>query len=395
MPQERSTRAIDFVPNVILSGTEVGNYGPHPQSVLSFEFHNGTGEDITVVTRTGVQIQIPPLRNARFHNFVIVTKYAAGFNVIVDVGNTSYDQGHTSSLEAQKIESVVFRTDFGNNGMRSNTATVEYRISRQEFAEGGGSLYLPNLDLLVSSLSSNYVPLHPFSRAGLRQSMIDNDPLLNSREGLSFNVRIIDKHGRYGDRFLNIDGKVYRVRACKDSVVPDGVYVVSHVPATGNLDVLLPRSEYYTFEEADKALSLYLTYNEAKTLGNPQDVYKRELDERTHRLKIEQQDWDRERFERERELTESRRLLEEEKERARREQASRDEELRRRQHALDILERENSLKKAQFERDTLFIKQNYEASSARRKEFIEVLKYVPAVIATVGGIYAAYKKLKS
>ena len=394
MPSERTTRATDFVPNVILSGNEVGNYGPCPQSVLSFEFHNGTGEDITVVTRTGVQIQIPPLRGARFHNFVIVTKYAAGFNVFVDTGGSSYDQGHSSSLEAKKIESAVFKTEYGQSGSR-NTATVEYQISRQEFAESGGSLYLPNLDLLVSSLSYKYVPHHPFSKAGVRQTMIDNDPLLNSNEGLSFNVRIVDKLARFGDRFVNIDGKVYRIRAIRESQVADGVYVVSHVPASGNHDYLIPKAEYYTFEEADKALSLYLTYNEAKTLGNPQDVYKRELDERNHQLKIQQQDWEREKFDRERELAEARRLFEEERDRIKREQMAREEEIRQRQHVLDVLERDAAITKAQYERDTLFVKETLEARSARRKETIEVLKYVPAVIAAVGAIYAAYKKLKS
>ena len=71
------------------------------------------------------------------------------------------------------------------------------------------------------------------------------------------------------------------------------------------------------------------------------------------------------------------------------------EEIRQRQHVLDVLERDAAITKAQYERDTLFVKETLEARSARRKETIEVLKYVPAVIAAAGAIYAAYKKLKS
>lgn len=383
-----------FVPKVILSGGEAGRYGPSPQTALGFEFHNGTGEDVTIVTRTGVQIEIPPLRGARFHHFAIVSKYRLGFNVNVDTSGLLNDEGHKTSLEAEKIDGALFRDGIRPGQGLAPEAEIEYRISRQEFHEHGGSLYLPNLDLCLSVLNRHYVPRHPFSKAGLRQAMIENDPFLSRGEGLSYQIRIVDSRDQFGHRYVNVGGKVYLIRPTRHSDVADGVYVSRPVPAAGETPMLLPQSDYYSFEEADEALRLYKTFMEAKTHGDPQVEYKRELDERNHQLKREKQDWDQLAHERNVEWETQKRAWEREREEAKREQAQREEELKRRDAELSRMEHDYSLREAQIKRDTLLLKEVFDERNHRRKELIEVLKYVPALVTGVGAIFAAYKKLQ-
>ena len=389
---ENSTRPSVFVPKVILSGGEVGRYGPAPQAAVGLEFHNGTADDIIVVTRTGVQIEIPPLRGARFSCLAIVSRYQMGYGVNVDNRGLLNDQGHTTSLEAEKIDSAVFRDD----RRRVNTmhAEVEYRISRREFHENGGALYLSNLDLVVSIVNRNYAPKHPYSKIGLREAMIENDPLLSRAEGLSYQIKIVDRHGQCGDRFINVNGKVFHIRPTINSNAPDGVYVCSPVPSAGSHDMLLPHSEFYPFEVAEKELNLFKTYQDALTLGNPEHLYKRELEERAHALKVERQQWEEDSHRRTVAYETLKRKWEEERDAFKLAQAAREEVLRQREYIQAKQAQEYADREAQMRLEAQRLKEETTARDHQRRERLEMLKYIPALITGLGAIAVAVQKLK-
>lgn len=379
-------RAANFVPSQILSGGDLTKYGK-AQCELGFEFYNGLAEEITVVSRTGVQLIVPPLLGARTHAFVIRSTYGAEQRVIVNTHGLLNDEGPTTSLEAQRIEQALFRDDMRIGRAFYHKANVDYLITREDFDQNGGYLYLSNLDLTLSALNSNYAPKHPYSRAGMREIMLERDRALSRGEGLSYQIRIVDRHGRFGNRFVNLNGEVFHVKTTHDSDALDGVYLITSKPSKGNLSAGAPRSEYYTFEEAAKQLRLYNTYNEAATLGDPDSVFKRELDERAHQIKLEEHNFREEKLKRDREWGEQQRAWEREREAAKVEAARREEALTAREQAYE-------LRKTELERRSLQLKSELEERSFNRKENLEILKHIPALISGIAAIYFAVKKLK-
>lgn len=394
MISNRPVRASNFTPKVALSGGIPLGVG-FPQAELKYEFVNTTPYDVFVTTRTGVCIKIPFIGNRRSNGFIIRTTYRVGGNVKADSLDLLNDEGKSTSKEAELLEAAFSEDPYSPYAKQPCTTSIEYIIYNTDFHENGGAVYIPSLDLSVSILNRNFSPKHPASNVGVRENFIQNDPSFNSIEIFNYQIRIIDRHKRFGDRFININGEVFHIRAISDSEMPDGVYLTSHSPVNGEIDSAMPRSEIYRFDDADKKLSLYLTYNEAKTLGNPNDVYKRELEEKAHFLKTEDHRIKSDKLKRDSEWEIQKREFELEREKNKNLQFEREEQVRLREYELSRQEQDYRLKEAQLKRDTLLLKDVFENRSAARKEFLEVLKYIPVVITTITGILVIVKKLKT
>jgi hypothetical protein len=254
------------------------------QAAFGFEFFNSLNTTVIAMTRTGVKYHIPPLPGASFKGFVVRTNYHAKGGVNVDTHDLWNDSGHATTAEAELIAKVVTRDDTKvKAGQFPHFGTIDYLIQYSDFADYGGSVYLPNLDLTLSILPVEDAPPHPYSMVGLRHAAAGEVVELTERKGLTYQIRIIDRLGRFGDRYANLGGEVFHIKAernCAD--MQCGVYAVSNYPANGDQSLPQARTRYFKFDDASEQLHLYYTFNEAKTLGNPQDVYKRELDDKAH-----------------------------------------------------------------------------------------------------------------
>jgi hypothetical protein len=311
------------------------------------------------------------------------------------------DQGLKTSKEATAIEQALYREEVRIGRGRREVATVDYVLNKQDFDRNGGSVYLTNLDLTVSTLNQNYVPKHPYSLVGQRLRLIDGNMALKGGVGLAYEIRIVDRNNRFGDRFINIAGTVYRIVASPDAELQDGVYLTSNIPANGTNDVDMPRSLYYSFEEAVKELRLYNTYNEAKTLGDPDAERDRELKDWAHRLKSEEHLQRQEKLRRESEADSSKRELEREREAVRILQQGYEERarlheaaMRERGHNLDRQEHEFKLKELELRKENLHLKEALERKSQNRKDLAETVKYLPLVITGLGAVWAVIQKFK-
>lgn len=397
MPQEPTIRASNFVPETLFAGGH-GAVPARGQAKFQFEFFNGLGCNVIVTTRTGVRFIIPEIRNSSFRGFVVRTTYGTSHGVKVDTHELLNDAGLTTTQEAALLDSQLTR-DTQRMAARyvQPDGVLDYLISAREFEQMGGSVYLENLDLTVSVNEGPFVPSHPYSLKGMRQQLAAGI-LADEAKGLSYSIRIIDRLGRFGDRYVNIGGEVFQVRAERNNgELADGVYAVSQLPATGMVHHGFEqgRAVHYKFEEADKALQLYSTYNDAKTLGNPQDVYKRELEEHAHRNKLEEMEFRERKARWERESDERKREFETEQHKAKLKLMEREELIRNREHNLSLQEHEFRYKENQLKRDQLILKDSYENRSMDRKEVQEILKHIPLLITGIGGIVLAIKKLKS
>lgn len=393
-------KASYFVPNTLQPGGDRAGYG-QPQLELGLHFFNGLTVPLTVVTRTGVRFKIQPLRSMRSNTLVIRYLASNGSTVFVDTRGLLNDEGKPTSKEAQALDSVLQREEHlpGRWGMK--TGCVDFFINQLEFQQNGGSLYLPNLDLVLSTADIEFAPKHPFSKEGLLSALVENDPMVKHRIGLSMQIKIVDRQGRFGSRFINLNGEVFQIPVEANTQFPDGVYLYGTFPCVGEVSFQSGRSEFYAFEDADKALHLYRTYNEALTLGNPADVYKREIEERQHALKREQADFLEAKAVRDREWSEQQRTYEIARETAKAELQSRDEVLRLKESEIAmqdqryrIREADLKLREQELRRDQMLLKEVFDERAHNRREIVEILKHFPALITGGWAIFTAIRKLK-
>lgn len=174
----------------------------------------------------------------------------------------------------------------------------------------------------------------------------------------------------------------------------DGVYAIGSYPAPAGASMPGNRTQYFKFDEAEKALSLYQTFNEAKTLGNPQDVYKRELEERNQSLKQREHEHEEQKANWRREADERRAVQDREAHESKMRLMDREEKVSIREAEATRFEQENRMTEQRLKFQQLVLKDVYENRANDRKETIEILKHLPLLIGGVAAIFVAVKKLK-
>ncbi|QVD49356.1 hypothetical protein LUCX_286 [Xanthomonas phage vB_XciM_LucasX] len=368
---------------------------------LGFQFINHLHRPVTVVTRTGFRIVIPHSGPPRFQTlkdkrrvpgdpyFIIRTRLTAQPEVILDTSELSNDAGHQSTIESQAyLNSVVIMENARRLGP-SHTACVEYRIPAEDFDSNGGVLHLQNIDLLVSILDQATTPPHPYSLLGVRNRDADEFQQEQEKVGVFYGVYIRDKDGGFGQRYLNINGEVFGVPVRNEpSDERDGVYRVCNGKANSGYIHRRTIVEYYNFEEADEKLGLYQTYRDAFALGNPQEKSKRDYEERSQQLKLDELE-----YRNQKAASEAR--VDAEKERMRMEMLHFEQQQRKIDHLNRMIGAELDRRDQHHRREMQVLKEILEARGHERREAGELIKLIPSVVTTVALYVAAIKKLKS
>lgn len=387
MDETPITRAVDFFPPAAACGG-YGYSNPHPQLNTQLEVTNTLGVTICVKDRTGAAFIVPSITGTQKRQLSIRKSYDTASTVNVDTRDIT-DVGPLHDEDELLIKQLTRETIV----RRKNQAILDYALTIADLKSRGGVLYIPTLDLQIS-LNDVEAPPHPYSAKGRSEAMVSGKERL---DGLHYSVLIVDPSGRFGARYANIAGRVYRVPTIKvdpEGRLHEGVWVIASAESSGEVEHNELRSRCYTFEEADQALHLYKTHVDAETLGNPDDVYRREMQANAHRLKLEEAelrdrrmvlendriDLERRRLEDEKLLEQTRRELEREREQQKRWQQER--EFQYDQSLAEMRTRENLIKQ-----QTLIEREEYERRSLARKDSSELIKYVPLVVATAIGIW--------
>lgn len=400
MSGEHRVSAREFVPDAIHAGPSPSVQGI-AQYELGYSFYNGLGCTVTLVTRSGLKIRIPPLAGTRLHGAFVVRasygsrqNYGVGYGVIVDTGDLLNDEGLTTSKEAQVLETALGKEEMKLSKNHPSSGMVDYFFSIDDLNRSSGALYCPPLDLVISNLNPHFVPKHPQSRIGQRETLADENMSPETTSGFTYRIRIIDRHQQFGDRFVNVGGEVYLIRTEVDTKLSDGVYLISQVPATGIADIQLPRSVFYKFDEAEQKLKLYRTYTDARTLGDPKTEREQQLAERAHQIRLEESDLRMIRLRADREIEASKREFEREREASKHALLQREENLKVMEQVFREKQRQFEIEEAELKRSTMLLKDQLDRKSTSRKEVLETLKYVPAFISGVAAVYAVIKTFK-
>lgn len=410
MQYYKSPRAVS-VRVARIKAADVNRNTRHSPVDINIAYRNYTTTPITCVLRNGFGFQIPPESRPGQGEFVVSVTYSLWKSVKTDVHHILNEVNDESSHEMKAIAAALQHGSRSYDGQRT-VFTVDFAVTGDELRRNGGTLYLRDLDLLVSVLESPHIPTHPYHPRTLTRDLAEEDPGINDTTLFGYHVRIVDNEGAFGDHYINLNGEVFRIPACRDHDRENGVYLVSSHPVSGDHPPPPPRVEHLTFEEATKKLRLYRTYADACVFGDALAERERELKElalvqkreeqelKNHRVKLEN-----ERLVKELEL-ESQKAAFDERRRSWEELKSiQEEERRQRQEAhklreLELAERAARLKAEREELDhlrqleSLRRKDHYEDRSYRRKDFGEFLKYIPVATTAIATLYVAYLKAK-
>lgn len=340
------------------------------------QYINNLRCSVTIGWRSGLKFTLPPLGDLDSNKLIVRVE------IIIHQARVAEVQHLLSAVtESSSRELKVLRESFTDNVL-SNTyggakIVVDYPLSLEELQEYGGTIYYHELDSIVSLHGIDDCPPHPYSDEGRELQVIDAKSSCLSELGFGYSVELVDNHEKYGDRYLNIGNKVYKVAPQKDFNRRDGIYIVANRPVMGRIGRHGRELKHYPFEGAEEKLGLFKTSEEALTFGDGTHARKQELAQLEHRLsvhKFELQDA------KNRHTSE---LMEKEKE-------LKIIEMERDRNARQISEmREASEHAMKMERERM--KAYYEDRVYTRKDSNELLKILPGLVMGIGTLFMAIK----
>lgn len=358
---------------------------------LSLNFFNGLGRPIVVINRLGVRYVIPSDPIMPFRNLVI--RHSDRLHTSVN-SNTDELWSVDGTIMKGAGQQIIANT-FGpyNPGHSYRTRSVDFVVKPEEFLRIGSSLYLRELDLVVTTDIDNHDIHHPYSAKGQEiVSSAKSDPEV-PKTGLYYNISIVDHNGVFGHRFVNFNGNVFRIDPTLNEDLDDGVYLTRSNIANGETTERAFYTERFEFGEADQALKLFRTFAEASALGSPEEEKTRQLQERKQLLAARELELRELRAERDAERDAHTRTLEREREEAKRQQALLEDELSRRKFEMARIESASTVIEHQFKRDAMLLKERLDITNTNRKQSLETLKFIPAIMLGLYAVYKAYKKL--
>lgn len=345
---------------------------------ITMFYVNGLPFPVTLAFRSGLAITVPPdITNLRYSNdFVVQVRYRYDQSVIIDRHQVLDAVSGDTSIEAQALKEA-FSGAKGKGFRGTSEFTLDYVLTRQSFLNAGGAVFIQELDLVVAKEGGTAV-VHPESQLGLQ---LKHKLAGNAAGQFVYSIDINDPNHRYGDQWVNIAGKVYKVPARHDTSECEGVYVRSPFPDGEKKFGHEFLCERLDFEKAGSELALYRTANEARTLGDEAGARKRELEELQQKHRVQQ-------FDHEVKLREM----------------SNQHEKDALQLKLDLIAESRKTKLAEDEaaahkRDlessratiehmralqNMEMKDHYEGRSHARKDTSEVVKWLPAIITGIG-----------
>ncbi|MBE0438284.1 MAG: hypothetical protein IBX57_00760 [Gammaproteobacteria bacterium] len=357
---------------------------------ISQSYYNHGRTPVIVVDRHGLKYVVPPCGNTNLNKVIIRVK----IEIIGDVNINSTDLLDNSSMGSSVLLDVLSanqRPLSFTNGF-AKTYEVDYAYSFEEIESKGNSVYLKNLDIVLSTLSPFIVPFHPYSEKGCRSYAIKAREHVNTNTSLGYNIVIADSQGVFGEKFVNINGRAYKVPVDDSGEMADGVWLISSGEAKGHSNVLRPIFQRYDFQDAEKELGLYKSVEEALTLGDLISAKEAEIKEVNHEIKKLEAELKKRQLETQIDHAKIQHDLDKEKRERDRDKERNDWELEKRKRELEdrleALEHQRRLERDQMKHD-------YDKEKQRRSNFDSILKFALGAATTVLGIYALYLKIHS
>lgn len=248
-----------------------------PQWTMSFGMTNQTGQDIAVITRNGLRFIIPRSRNRGYDVFDKALYFSEGFEVCRE-GDVELSKIERVPEKGTTLSGVNLIKAYDNGTQKSDWRAMRgarqfHRLTLDVLNESGGTLYIHELDIVVTHYVNVTSIYHPFSKDGLLDSMSRASA---ESAGVMFQCFIVDNRQFLADRYINILGRVMRVPKLRRPQSPEGFYV-RHPKSTSVGD---GNTEYdivqIPLEVAEKEYQLFKTPEEAQTFGFSKEALENE-----------------------------------------------------------------------------------------------------------------------
>lgn len=384
------------------------------------EFVNKTRYNLGIVNRQGIYTILP----AKHHNglqdqsLYIRQTSAPKYSIESYVDDQCSVDGLEPDVETARWVAAHSRhkglTVLTPGPHQYRESSIVHTITETDLRNGGNSIYIANLDILVYVVPTNGAlpPTHPFSRLGSLANVY-SETMFQSEQfgpygasGILYGLKIVDRNGAFGDRFINFNDRIVRIVAERNVTVElrDGVYRTVNVGVMSSNDSQTQlETDYFTFEEADAKLPIYRSYDEALTFGKPEDIQRRQLEQEKNDLQLlrirleseqtelkrtaleEQSKYDRERAIHEREMAETKEAAE--KQKAEFDRKEREYQAYRAEQEALWKERDHEIRT-----ETSIRKLNHEIIASSRNEVVETLKFATAALGAGLALYALYRK---
>lgn len=369
-------------------GATVGEAWNDPiQACRKNSYINSTNHAITIVERSGFRVTIPPKPTFRSRDFIIRADWNILPEVKENVRAVLNGVDDSSSAVIRLLKQALQESDKKFGLYARANLILDHPISVEQLKSHGGSVYHHETDLVISLLGTQNAPLHPFSEAGRNQQMMVDTPAKVGGNSFGYCVEIIDNSGRFGDRFINIAGTVYRVRPIRDNTRRNGIYIGSSNPDPGEYGPGGYGVMHVPLDAPDHdAHGIFRTHEEAKHLGDLSNAKKLQLAEIEHataQLKRENDQL---------KQTHAASIAEMEH-RVRVAETLQKEADFQRQRRENELEEERKRAEHLMALERLRVKDRYEEKSMQRKDNSEALKLLPTIIVGIGAAIPILIKL--
>jgi hypothetical protein len=358
-------------------------YSVHEHCDLSIhtKFLNYSGRTIRMGTRNGVIYDLQPRSDRHRQDFIIRQELNLTDNLKASVRDRLLSHEGIESSDLRAFKKLFLETY--RDQAHGVTLKFDYRISAGDINHQGGTIYLTELDIILSTKQDN-IPLHPFSLEAMSHTP---KSVRTVTEG-GLGVFIVDNKETIGARYIRMMGKVVRIDPIKNGLKPDGVYTAYR----GLMDN--PRADLRDFidftpaEEIDKLGWLFTTFAEARNSPEREieaSLELKELDLETRKISAEttltKSSQDLEKLELERQNGALQRELEEKE----------------RKHRLYEVEQQQRFAREEHEAklEQMRIRDFYEGRSTVRKDTSEFVKFIPGLIIGAGAAFVALKGLFS
>lgn len=354
---------------------------------ISYNFRNGFSFPIILVCKNGIKFRIPGDTNYAKVNkdFCVDVSYTINEGVKID------DDSILDVLDDNSSEDLkIFKAALAENDRFVGTNkhfVISYSVNINDFMRADKSMTIEELDIVIAAEDKSRYAVHPQSHA----AEIMQATQLSDQLSFFYQIAINDPNKHFGERYVNVAGRVFKCLTTHHLTNPPGVYLYSNNAMDNQQQNGAVFSEYYTFEEATEKLALYRTVDEAKTLGDPLEGLKRDHAMAVQKLKNDN-------LELQAELDRQKNALDRQILANKSEADSRNSEyqlmiakLKEKEHAMDEekrareaewakektrLESELAARKHEMEMKSLRSRDVYDERSYARKDSSELLKYV-------------------
>lgn len=248
-----------------------------PQWTMAFGMTNQTGQDIAVITRNGLRFIIPRSRVRGYDVFDKALYFSEGFEICRD-GDVELSKVDKPPEKGSEPSGVNLMMAYDGGRRKSDWRAMRgarqfHRLSLDSLLEAGGTVYIQELDIVVTQYVSVTSINHPFSREGLLDNMSQQG---EESAGAMFQCFIIDNRRYLSDRYINILGRVNRVQKLYKPGHKEGFYA-RHPKSTSVGDGAIEYElVHLPLEVAEKEYQLFKTPEEAQTLGFSKEALENE-----------------------------------------------------------------------------------------------------------------------